>query len=69
MIVLKDNHIWSAITAITRACEVGDFSLLLDVEIRDEEANEAIAAGVDVITLDNIEGRKLLSVARRLRDR
>jgi len=38
--------------------------------VRDEEeANEAIAAGADVIMLDNIEGGELGSVARRLRDR
>ena len=49
---------------------MGGFSLLLDVEVRDEEeANEAIAAGADVIMLDNIEGGELSSVARRLRDR
>ncbi|KAH9028963.1 Quinolinate phosphoribosyl transferase [Lactarius pseudohatsudake] len=73
MIMLKDNHIWSAgsvTAAITRAREVGGFSLLLDVEVRDEEeANEAIAAGADVIMLDNIEGGELVSVARRLRER
>jgi nicotinate-nucleotide pyrophosphorylase (carboxylating) len=42
----------------------------LDVEVRNEdEANEAIAAGADVIMLDNIEGHELISVARRLRER
>ena len=35
----------------------------------EEEANEAIAAGADVIMLDNIEGNELGSVARRLRER
>ncbi|KAF8482459.1 Quinolinate phosphoribosyl transferase [Russula ochroleuca] len=73
MIMLKDNHIWSAgsiTAAIARAREVGGFSLLLDVEVRDEdEANEAIAAGADVIMLDNIEGNELSSVAQRLRNR
>jgi nicotinate-nucleotide pyrophosphorylase (carboxylating) len=100
MIMLKDNHIWSAgkmtnsmnsltpsvplsiasphdpvgtgsiTAAIARAREVGGFSLLLDVEVRDEdEANEAIAAGADVVMLDNIEGSGLASVARRLRER
>jgi len=73
MIMLKDNHIWSAgsiTAAIARAREVGGFSLLLDVEVRDEdEANEAIAAGADVVMLDNIEGSELASVARRLRER
>ena len=38
--------------------------------MRDEaEANEAIAAGADVVMLDNIEGSELASVARRLRER
>jgi len=73
MIMLKDNHIWSAgsiTAAIARAREVGGFSLLLDVEVQDEdEANEAIAAGADVVMLDNIEGSELASVARRLRER
>lgn len=42
----------------------------MDVEVRDEEeANEAIAAGADVIMLDNIEGSELASVARRLHER
>ena len=45
---------------IASAREVGGFSLLLDVEVPDEEeANEAIAAGADVIMLDNIEGNEL----------
>ena len=35
----------------------------------EEEANEAIAAGADVVMLDNIEGGELASVARRLRER
>ncbi|KAH9997440.1 Quinolinate phosphoribosyl transferase [Russula compacta] len=63
MIMLKDNHIWSAgsiTAAIARAREV----------VRNEdEANEAIAAGADVIMLDNIEGNELASVAQRLRER
>ncbi|KAH8981360.1 nicotinate-nucleotide diphosphorylase [Lactarius hatsudake] len=71
MIMLKDNHIWSADSKSdfprTRSWGLG-FSLL-DVEVRDEEANEAIASGADVIILDNIEGDELVSVARRLCDR
>ncbi|KAI0065980.1 nicotinate-nucleotide diphosphorylase [Artomyces pyxidatus] len=73
MIMLKDNHIWSSgsiTSAIQRARSVGGFSLLLDVEVRDEaEADEAIAAGADVIMLDNIEGAELVGVAQRLRER
>ncbi|EJD01009.1 nicotinate-nucleotide diphosphorylase [Fomitiporia mediterranea MF3/22] len=73
MIMLKDNHIWScgSITAaIAQARSVGGFSLLLDVEVRDEkEADEAIDAGADVIMLDNIEGQEMVNVARRLKEK
>lgn len=73
MIMLKDNHIWShgSITkAIEQARAVGGFSLLLDVEVRNEaEADEAIGAGADIIMLDNIEGEELLNVAGRLKER
>ncbi|XP_006460320.1 hypothetical protein AGABI2DRAFT_203288 [Agaricus bisporus var. bisporus H97] len=71
MIMLKDNHIWSSgsITeAIKEARKVGGFSLLLDVEVRNrEEAEEAIAAGADVIMLDNMEGDELINVAIELK--
>jgi nicotinate-nucleotide pyrophosphorylase (carboxylating) len=67
--MMNEHGIGSITAAIVRAREVGGFSLLLDVEVRDEdEANEAIAAGADVIMLDNIEGNELVSVARRLRE-
>jgi len=73
MIMLKDNHIWSSgsiTAAIERARVVGGFSLLIDVEVRTEaEADEAIAAGADVVMLDNMEGSELVAVARRLRER
>lgn len=73
MIMLKDNHIWSSgsiTSAIKQAREVGGFSLLLDVEVRDEaEADEAIEAGADVIMLDNIEGDELVRVAKSLREK
>ena len=54
----------SITAAIAQACEVCGFSLLLDVEVRNEdEANEAIAAGADLIILGNIEGNELASVS------
>jgi len=44
--------------------------LLLDVEVRtEEEADEAIDAGADIIMLDNMEGEQLVSVARRLKEK
>ena len=94
MIILKDNHIWSAskifmthriyleitsphgcgtesiTAAIARTRDAGGFSLLLDVEVRSEdEANEAIAAGANIVMLDNIEGSELVCASRRLRER
>ncbi|KAH8830380.1 Quinolinate phosphoribosyl transferase [Flagelloscypha sp. PMI_526] len=73
MIMLKDNHIWSSgsiTAAIQKAREVGGFTLLLDVEVTNEaEADEAIAAGADIIMLDNMEGDNLINTARRLREK
>ena len=43
---------------------------MLDVEVRsEEEANEAIDAGADIVMLDNIEGDELVAVARRLKEK
>lgn len=47
---------------------MGGFSLLLDVEVRsEEEADEAINAGADIIMLDNMDGDEMVAVARRLK--
>ncbi len=55
--------------AIVRAREVGGFSLPLD-EMRDEEEpSEAIVAGANMMTFNDIEANALVSVARRLRGR
>jgi len=73
MVMLKDNHVWStgsikgAIEAVRKVC---GFTLLIDVEVRSEdEADEAIEAGADIVMLDNLEGEELYSVARNLRKR
>jgi len=73
MVMLKDNHIWSS-GSITKAIQqtrsVSGFSLLIDVEVQSEsEADEAIAAGADIVMLDNIEGQMLLDVAQGLKER
>lgn len=71
MIMLKDNHIWSTgsiPSAVAAARAAGGFSLRIDVEVQsEEEARQAIAAGADVIMLDNLEGEELVQVARRLK--
>ncbi|KAI1860705.1 hypothetical protein JX265_008376 [Neoarthrinium moseri] len=73
MIMLKDNHVWSrgSITdAVKAARAVGGFALKIEVEVQnEEEADEAIAAGADIIMLDNFTGDGVKVAARSLRDR
>ncbi|CAG8440528.1 4205_t:CDS:2 [Funneliformis caledonium] len=73
MIMLKDNHIWSqgSVTrAVERARKVGGFSLRVEVECRSEqEADEAIEAGADIIMLDNMKGDNLKQTASILKQR
>ena len=43
---------------------------MLEVEVgSEEEADEAIDAGADIIMLDNIEGSELVGVASRLKEK
>jgi nicotinate-nucleotide pyrophosphorylase len=73
MIMLKDNHVWSrgSITeAVLSARHVGGFSLKIEVEVQsEEEADEAIAAGADVVMLDNFTGEGVKVAARSLKER
>ncbi|XP_066295754.1 nicotinate-nucleotide pyrophosphorylase [carboxylating]-like [Branchiostoma lanceolatum] len=73
MIMLKDNHIWSAgnITqAVKDAKRVGGFCTKIEVECRSvEEALEAAAAGADVVMLDNFEPQALHPAARVIKDK
>jgi nicotinate-nucleotide pyrophosphorylase (carboxylating) len=71
MVMLKDNHIWSTGSinnAVKKARSVCGFSQRIDVEVQSyEEAEEAIAAGADVIMLDNMTGDDLVNCARKLK--
>lgn len=73
MIMLKDNHIWAkgSITAAVKAAKsVGGFALKVEVECQtEEEADEAIEAGADIVMLDNFTGDGIKVAARSLRDR
>ncbi|KAG8928306.1 hypothetical protein FRC03_000827 [Tulasnella sp. 419] len=73
MVMLKDNHVWSTGSirgAIETARQVSGFTLLIEVEVgSEEEADEAIDAGADIVMLDNLEGEQLYGVARRLKER
>ncbi|KAH3660484.1 hypothetical protein OGAPHI_007070 [Ogataea philodendri] len=73
MIMLKDNHIWatgSITKAVENARKVGGFSIKIEVEVQNEkDADEAIAAGADIIMLDNFQGEQLQTVSKSLRER
>lgn len=73
MTMLKDNHVWSrgSITdAVKAAKAAGGFSLKIEVEVQsEEEADEAIAAGADIIMLDNFTGEGVRVAARSLKER
>lgn len=72
-IMLKDNHIWSkgSITeAVHAARSVGGFSLKIEVECSSEkDADEAIAAGADIVMLDNFTHDGLKVAARSIKER
>lgn len=71
MVMLKDNHIWSlgSITkAVKSAREACGFAVKIEVECQSEdEADEAIAAGADVIMLDNFTNDSLKVCASSLK--
>ncbi|KAF3917886.1 hypothetical protein ABW20_dc0107683 [Dactylellina cionopaga] len=71
MIMLKDNHIWSkgSITkAVHAARAVGGFSVKIEVEVQCEnEADEAIAAGADIVMLDNFGSDGIKVAAKSLK--
>lgn len=73
MIMLKDNHVWSrgSITDAVRAAKsVAGFSMKIEVEVQSEaEADEAIAAGADVVMLDNFTGDGVKVAARSLKEK
>jgi len=71
MVMLKDNHIWSAgnITlAVKNARKVAGFSMKIEVECQNQkEAEEAIEAGADVVMLDNHKPDDLKRVSKDLK--
>lgn len=71
MIMLKDNHIWSAGNidqAVKDARKVGGFSTKIEVECRTlAEAREAAEAGADVIMLDNLSAKAVQAASQTLK--
>ncbi|WVR05728.1 nicotinate-nucleotide diphosphorylase (carboxylating) [Kwoniella sp. DSM 27419] len=73
MVMLKDNHIWatgSIAAAVQTVRRVAGFSLLVNVECQNyDEADEAIAAGANIVMLDNLVGEDLHGAAKKLKDK
>ena len=71
MVMLKDNHIWSAgsiTAAVQKARLAAGFSSKIEVEASTfEDADEAAKAGAEVVMLDNFEPEELKKVAARLK--
>ena len=73
MTMLKDNHVVAA-GSITRAVKAAKaaagFAIKVEVECQSEaEADEAVAAGADVVMLDNFTGEGVKVAARGLKER
>ena len=72
MIMLKDNHIWSAGSipqAVEAAKAAGGFSVKIEVECQSvTEAHEAIRAGAHVVMLDNFSAEMVQPAAKELKD-
>jgi nicotinate-nucleotide pyrophosphorylase (carboxylating) len=73
MTMLKDNHIVAAgsITNAVRAAKsAGGFAIKVEVECQNvEEADEAIAAGADIVMLDNFTPDGVKLAAAQLKDK
>ena len=73
MVMLKDNHIWSAgsITeAVKLARKAAGFSQKIEVECQSlQEAAEAAEAGADIVMLDNFAADQLKADAGTLKQR
>ena len=72
MVMLKDNHIWSAgsvTLAVRKARKVAGFSIKIEVECRSiSEAREAATAGAEIVMLDNFEPSALAVAAKTLKE-
>jgi nicotinate-nucleotide pyrophosphorylase (carboxylating) len=73
MTMLKDNHIVAAgsITNAVRAAKAaGGFAIKVEVECQSfDEADEAIAAGADIVMLDNFEPDGVKVAAAQLKEK
>jgi len=72
MVMLKDNHIWSAgsiTAAVGKARSAAGFSMKIEVECQSvEEAKEAAEAGADIVMLDNFTSATIHDAAAAVKE-
>lgn len=72
-VLLKDNHIGAAggvRAAIERARAYAPFVRKIEIEVETlEQLDEALAAGADIVMLDNMRGERLTEAVRRAKGR
>ena len=72
MVMLKDNHIWSAGSvgsAVKKARSAAGFSIKIEVECRSlAEATEAAEAGAEIVMLDNFDPQALAVASKTLKE-
>lgn len=74
MTMLKDNHIWACDGSIERAVAAAKaaagFAIKVEVECQSlEQADRAIAAGADVVMLDNFTPADMKLAAKSIKDK
>jgi len=73
MVMLKDNHIASAGSiraAVLKARSVAGFSIKIEVECQNQqEAEEALSAGAEIVMLDNFKPDNLKVAGKNLKEK
>ena len=73
MVMLKDNHIWSAgsiTNAVHKARSAAGFSMKIEVECQSvTEALEAATAGADIVMLDNFTSETIHPAAAEIKSK
>ena len=72
MVLIKDNHVFAGggvAATVRRARRAAPFSMKVEVEVADEQGlRDALAAGADIVMLDNVSVSELGRLVRLARD-
>lgn len=72
MVLIKDNHVFAGggvAATVSRARKAAPFSMKVEVEVADEQGlRDALAAGADIVMLDNVSVSELGRLVRLARE-